>query len=128
MVWLLFIVGSFSGGDQDSLGEGTQPPKASTSITEDDIVTEVDYSNLNRTRGDSPSTSEYYGIIPAEEFVLIRTYSDDTDDILLAELKPRFIVMYEPHHEFIRRIEVCDFSFIRKEADYLRCIDRLIRG
>jgi hypothetical protein len=48
----------------------------------------------------------HYGIIPQEELVIIRSYSDDSDDIMLSELKPRYIVMYEPSQEFIRRIEV----------------------
>ncbi|PFH49381.1 hypothetical protein AMATHDRAFT_147779 [Amanita thiersii Skay4041] len=47
-----------------------------------------------------------FGLIPAEEVVVIRAYSDDSDDRLLAELQPKFIVMIEPCMEFIRRIEV----------------------
>ena len=53
--------------------------------------------------------SEYdrhYGLVTPEETVLIRVYSDDSDDTMLAEVQPRFIVMFEPHQDFIRRIEV----------------------
>ncbi|KAF9042328.1 hypothetical protein BJ165DRAFT_1349294 [Panaeolus papilionaceus] len=49
---------------------------------------------------------EYYGVVPQEQTVIIRAYSDDSDDRLLAELKPKFVVMYEPDMDFIRRIEV----------------------
>ena len=49
---------------------------------------------------------EHYGIIDPEQIVVIRPYSDDSDDRVLAELRPRFIVMYEPNQDFIRRIEV----------------------
>lgn len=52
----------------------------------------------------------HYGIVPAEELVLVRTYGDDGDDVILKEIKPRYIVMYEPNHEFIRRIEVSLFG------------------
>ncbi|KAF9456163.1 hypothetical protein BDZ94DRAFT_1327152 [Collybia nuda] len=48
----------------------------------------------------------HYGLLPPEQTVLVRAYSDDTDDRMLAEIKPKFIVMYEPNMEFIRRIEV----------------------
>jgi len=47
-----------------------------------------------------------YGLLPAEQTIVIRAYSDDTDDRLLADIQPRFVVMFEPCVEFIRRIEV----------------------
>ncbi|KAF7366272.1 ERCC4 domain-containing protein [Mycena sanguinolenta] len=53
-----------------------------------------------------------YGLLAPQQTVLVRPYSDDTDDRLLAELQPRFIVMYEPNMDFIRRIEEC-FSSLR---------------
>ncbi len=49
----------------------------------------------------------HYGLLAPEQTVLVRAYADDTDDQVLQEVKPRFIVMYEPNLEFIRRIEVC---------------------
>ncbi|KAI8974614.1 hypothetical protein BD414DRAFT_181511 [Trametes punicea] len=48
----------------------------------------------------------HYGLLAPAQTVLVRAYSDDTDDQMLQEIKPRFIVMYEPNLEFIRRIEV----------------------
>ncbi|KAJ7114960.1 hypothetical protein C8R44DRAFT_226027 [Mycena epipterygia] len=47
-----------------------------------------------------------YGLLAPQQTVLVRAYSDDTDDRMLAEIQPRFIVMYEPNMDFIRRIEV----------------------
>lgn len=47
-----------------------------------------------------------YGLLVPQQTVLVRAYSDDTDDRMLAEIQPRFIVMYEPNMDFIRRIEV----------------------
>ncbi|KIL60371.1 hypothetical protein M378DRAFT_14230 [Amanita muscaria Koide BX008] len=47
-----------------------------------------------------------YGLLAAEETVVISAYSDDTDDRMLAELQPKFIVMFEPCMEFARRVEV----------------------
>ena len=47
-----------------------------------------------------------YGLLTPEETVVVRPYSDDGDDSILAEMRPEFIVMFEPNMDFIRRIEV----------------------
>ncbi|KAL6299457.1 hypothetical protein BKA93DRAFT_819892 [Sparassis latifolia] len=47
-----------------------------------------------------------YGLVEPQQTVLVRAYSDDSDDQVLSEIKPRFIVMFEPNLEFIRRIEI----------------------
>ncbi|ETW75057.1 hypothetical protein HETIRDRAFT_127022 [Heterobasidion irregulare TC 32-1] len=49
---------------------------------------------------------EFYGLLPPQQTVLVRGYSDDSDDRMLAEIQPRFIVIFEPNQDFIRRIEV----------------------
>ena len=48
-----------------------------------------------------------YGLLPPQDAVIIRPYGGEDDDILLQELRPRFVVMYEPNLAFIRRLEVC---------------------
>ena len=56
-----------------------------------------------------PDDAEFepsYGLLAPAQTVVVRAYTDDGDDGLLAELQPRFIVMYEPNQDFIRRIEV----------------------
>jgi DNA excision repair protein ERCC-4 len=50
-----------------------------------------------------------YGIIDPGHSVVVRTYSDDSDDQLLSEIQPRYIIMFEPNLDFIRRIEVSCF-------------------
>lgn len=47
-----------------------------------------------------------YGILAPADQVIIRPYGGDDDDIMLQELRPRFVVMYEPNLPFIRRLEV----------------------
>lgn len=47
-----------------------------------------------------------YGLLAPEVSVIIRPYGGEDDDILLQELRPRFVVMYEPNLAFIRRLEV----------------------
>jgi DNA excision repair protein ERCC-4 len=47
-----------------------------------------------------------YGLLAPEDSIIIRPYGGEDDDILLQELRPRFVVMYEPNLAFIRRLEV----------------------
>ncbi|KIJ60516.1 hypothetical protein HYDPIDRAFT_177372 [Hydnomerulius pinastri MD-312] len=74
-------------------------------------------ANRRRVRGGAPSSSvttsqldadfdTQYGLLPPQQTVVVRAYSDDTDDQILAEMQPKFIVMFEPSLEFVRRIEV----------------------
>ncbi|KAG1775146.1 hypothetical protein EV702DRAFT_973779 [Suillus placidus] len=48
----------------------------------------------------------HYGLLAPSQMVVVRAFTDDTDDQILAELQPRFIVMFEPNLDFVRRIEV----------------------
>jgi hypothetical protein len=56
---------------------------------------------------------EYFGVVENEDLIVIRSYSGDDDDRLLEELRPKYIIMYDPDPAFIRRIEVgrCHFPF-----------------
>lgn len=55
---------------------------------------------------DEAEFEPFYGLLAPAQTVVVRAYTDDGDDRLLAELRPRFILMYEPNQDFIRRIEV----------------------
>jgi DNA excision repair protein ERCC-4 len=61
-------------------------------LTSDDIDNEFD---------------THFGLLTPSQTVIVRAYSDDSDDQVLAEIRPTFIVMFEPNEDFIRRIEVC---------------------
>lgn len=49
---------------------------------------------------------EAYGLMEEEETVLVRAYRGDDDDALLDEIRPKFIIMYDPDPAFVRRVEV----------------------
>ena len=55
-----------------------------------------------------PGFDMNYGLVQPEETVIVRAYSDDSDDMMLMELRPRFVVMFDPNLEFLRRVEVSD--------------------
>lgn len=67
-----------------------------------------------------------YGLIAPEDSVIIRPYGGEDDDILLQELRPRFVVMYEPNLAFIRRLEVSfsGLDSLRESSLYLEGIGR----
>ncbi|KIM73439.1 hypothetical protein PILCRDRAFT_829181, partial [Piloderma croceum F 1598] len=48
----------------------------------------------------------HHGLLAPEQTVIVCAYSDDSDDRVLAEIKPKYIVMFEPSQDFVRRIEV----------------------
>lgn len=41
-----------------------------------------------------------------EQTIIVRPYEDDGDDEVLTELRPRWIIFYDPNQDFIRRVEV----------------------
>lgn len=57
----------------------------------------------------------FFGLLRMEDLIVVRPYSDDDDDHHLQELKPRFVVMYDPHPAFVRRLEVYRSAY--READ-----------
>ncbi|KAF9482914.1 hypothetical protein BDN70DRAFT_964606 [Pholiota conissans] len=68
----------------------------------DDALGSLDFASANLE-------SEFdlnYGLLAPEQTVLVRAYSDDTDDLVISEIKPKFIIMVEPDMDFVRRIEV----------------------
>ncbi|KAF2499431.1 DNA repair protein [Lophium mytilinum] len=49
---------------------------------------------------------EYYELFDMNELVVVHPYEGDMDEHVLEEVKPRYVIMYEPDAAFIRRIEV----------------------
>lgn len=50
--------------------------------------------------------NEYFGLCEPEQTIVIRSYTGDEDDRILQELRPRFIILYDPSTSYVRRIEV----------------------
>jgi DNA excision repair protein ERCC-4 len=49
---------------------------------------------------------DYYELYDMKDLVVIHAYDGDSDDHILEEVKPRYVIMYELDPSFIRRIEV----------------------
>lgn len=55
---------------------------------------------------DPDGFDSYFGLIEPQDTIVVRPYKGEDEDQILEELRPRFIVMYDPDPAFIRRIEV----------------------
>ncbi|KAF2155713.1 DNA repair endonuclease XPF [Myriangium duriaei CBS 260.36] len=49
---------------------------------------------------------EYYELYDMKDLIVVHPYDGDMDEHVLAEVKPRYVIMYEPDAAFIRRVEV----------------------
>ncbi|CAG8973209.1 hypothetical protein HYALB_00006378 [Hymenoscyphus albidus] len=49
---------------------------------------------------------DYYELYDMKDLVVIHAFDGDMDEHILEEVKPRYIIMYEPDTAFVRRIEV----------------------
>ncbi|TPX13897.1 uncharacterized protein E0L32_005597 [Thyridium curvatum] len=49
---------------------------------------------------------DYYELFEMQDLVAIHAYDGDQDEHVLEEVKPRYVIMYEPDASFIRRVEV----------------------
>ena len=96
-----------------------QPPPPNDYEDEEDPLAVVDLTDETQQTLLAPSAQQsltddfdevafqsYFGLIPAEDLVIIRPYSGEEDETTLQDIRPRFIVMYDPDPAFIRRIEV----------------------
>lgn len=49
---------------------------------------------------------DFFELYDMQDLVVIHAYDGDQDEHVLEEIKPRYIIMYEPDAAFIRRVEV----------------------
>ncbi|KEY68646.1 hypothetical protein S7711_00525 [Stachybotrys chartarum IBT 7711] len=49
---------------------------------------------------------DFFQLYEMQDLVVIHAYDGDQDEHVLEEIKPRYIIMYEPDASFIRRVEV----------------------
>lgn len=49
---------------------------------------------------------EYFELYDMKDLIVVHPYDGDMDEHVLAEIKPRYVIMYEPDAAFIRRVEV----------------------
>lgn len=87
----------------------TAEDKASevASLLADVQPTEADGMQKEEVEVDSLDDMEdYFELYEMQELVVIHPYDGDMDEHVLEEVRPRYVIMYEPDAAFIRRVEV----------------------
>ncbi|KAI1854252.1 hypothetical protein JX266_001393 [Neoarthrinium moseri] len=49
---------------------------------------------------------DFFELYEMQDLIVVHAYEGDQDEHILEEIKPRYIIMYEPDASFIRRVEV----------------------
>lgn len=61
---------------------------------------------------DLEDMEDYFELYEMNDLVMIHPYDGDMDEHILEEVRPRYIIMYEPDAAFIRRVEVYRSSHV----------------
>lgn len=72
----------------------------------DEEVEEVDVDESIADRTEQLDAEDKWEPIDKFNQVIIETYNDYTNEFLLQELSPSYVIMYEPDLSFIRRVEI----------------------
>lgn len=65
---------------------------------------------------DLEDMEDYYELYDMNDLVMVHPYDGDMDDHILEEVRPRYIIMYEPDAAFIRRVEVYRSSHVGRNV------------
>ncbi|KAJ5166174.1 DNA repair protein rad16 [Penicillium canariense] len=87
-----------------SLLEEIQPTEAEE-IQKEEIVVD-----------DLEDMEDFYELYEMNDLVMIHPYDGDMDEHILEEVRPRYIIMYEPDAAFIRRVEVYRSSHVGRNV------------
>jgi DNA excision repair protein ERCC-4 len=81
-------------------------PSLTSNLRTDELhpaeIEEIDESQLTF----EDDADDYFELYDNDDVVVVIPYDGDMDDRVLDEMRPRFVVMYEPNPSFIRRVEV----------------------
>ncbi|EPE26670.1 Restriction endonuclease-like protein [Glarea lozoyensis ATCC 20868] len=82
-------------------------PSEVASLLSDIQPTEVEATMKDEIVADPLEDMEdYYQLYDTKDLVVIHAFDGDMDEHILEEVKPKYIIMYEPDVAFVRRIEV----------------------
>jgi DNA excision repair protein ERCC-4 len=76
------------------------------------LLSEIQPTEMEETQKEEVIVDElkdmedFYELYDMNDLVMIHPYDGDMDEHILEEVRPRYIIMYEPDAAFIRRVEV----------------------
>jgi DNA excision repair protein ERCC-4 len=90
-----------------SILAGEDKPLEVATLISDLVPTEAESAQKDEVIADPLDDMEdYYQLYDMQDLVVIHAYDGDMDEHVLEEVKPRYIIMYEPDTSFVRRVEV----------------------
>ncbi|AMD22715.1 HHL055Wp [Eremothecium sinecaudum] len=90
----------------DTLVEPADSDRDITPMFDNDYDDSLEFTLPQTSEEFWESKANDFSYIDAFDNIMLHYYNSGTDDTLLTELMPSFIIMYEPSLSFIRRIEV----------------------
>lgn len=101
-------VGSNQGRlENGSIGQYFEKPGEMAELMAEIQITEEEAKQKEDVVADPlENMDDYYQMYEMQDLVVIHAYEGDQDEHVLEEVKPRYIIMYEPDASFIRRVEV----------------------
>ncbi|KAI1436428.1 DNA repair endonuclease XPF [Xylaria sp. CBS 124048] len=103
------ITGSTSGGRtaNGSVAQYFEKPAEVADLVEEMQMLEEESRQKADIIVDSlEDMDDYFELYDMQDLVIVHAYEGDQDEHVLEEVKPRYIIMYEPDASFIRRVEV----------------------
>ncbi|PWY90480.1 DNA repair protein [Aspergillus sclerotioniger CBS 115572] len=94
-----------------------EPPAQVSALLDEIQPTEVEEIQKEEITIDHfEDMDDYYELCDMDDLVMIHPYDGDMDEHILEEVRPRYIVMYEPDPAFIRRVEVYRSSHVGRDV------------
>ncbi len=102
------------GGSAASAGGG-RPVNSTIQIAEDkesqvaSLLAEIQPDEVDVAQKEEivlDSLEDYFELYEMNDLVVVHPYDGDMDEHVLEEVRPRYVIMYEPDAAFIRRVEV----------------------
>ncbi|KAK4458457.1 DNA repair protein RAD1 [Cladorrhinum samala] len=93
--------------DNGSVAQYFEKPAEVAELMAEIQITEEEAKQKDDIIGDPlEDMDDYYQLYDMQDLVVIHAYEGDQDEHVLEEVKPKYIIMYEPDASFIRRVEV----------------------
>lgn len=94
-----------------------EQPDQVTSLLDEIQPTEVEETQKEEIIVDDLEDMEgFYELYDMNDLVVVHPYDGDMDEHILEEVRPRYIIMYEPEPAFIRRVEVYRSSHVGRNV------------
>jgi DNA excision repair protein ERCC-4 len=91
-------------GQVSNLLEEIQPTEVEGTQKEETIIDDLE------------DMEDFYELCDMDDLIVVHPYDGDMDEHILEEVRPRYIIMYEPDPAFIRRVEVYRSSHVGRNV------------